>query len=223
VSLIIKNLEVAVGAFTLKVPSLQVRPGEIAGLMGKSGSGKSTLLSALGGFLPGSGELLIEGENRTHFYPERRRLAYVFQKNTLFPHLSVERNVAFPLEVAKQPREQWKPLVAQWLERFGIAALASRKPDEISGGEAQRVALARALVSGFKVVLFDEPFSALDPSLRRDLRTLVKTLVGETGLSVLWVTHDLDDVSLFSHVTVLEKGNVAWQGNATDLPKEKYF
>ena len=211
-------------SFRLQVDELQVAPGEIVGVMGKSGSGKSTLLTALGGFLPQtSGQVEVDGEDRSLLPPERRRLAYVFQKNTLFPHLSLLRNVAFPLEVAGKKPAEWRGPVEGWLRRFGLLALKDRLPHEVSGGEAQRAALARALVSGFKVLLFDEPFSALDPKLRRELRTLVKEVVTENGLSALWVTHDLEDVSIFSRVVVLEAGQVAWTGPASDLPREKYF
>ncbi len=221
-SLTVKNLEVSVGSFSLRVPELTVGAGEITGVMGKSGSGKSTLLTALGGFAPHTGgEIWIEGENRAVAFPERRRLAYVFQKNSLFPHLSLERNVAFPLEVAGDP--DWRPKVHAWLDRLGLGELADRRPDEVSGGEAQRAALARALVSGFKVMLFDEPFSALDPKLRRDLRGVVQELVVAEKLSVLWVTHDLDDIAVMKNALVLEKGQVAWQGLAAALPRERYF
>ncbi len=225
--LMIKNLRVVPPgqkAFQLTIPLIEVSPGQISGVMGKSGSGKSTLLTALGGFLPyTTGQVRIEGEDRSAFPPEKRRLAYVFQKNTLFPHLSAERNISFPLEVAGKSAAVWRPEVKNWAERFGIAAIKDRRPHEISGGEAQRVALARALVSGFKVLLFDEPFSALDPRLRRDLRAEVAKVVNELKLSVLWVTHDLADLEIFSSVVVLENGNVSWQGAPSAMPQEKYF
>lgn len=224
-SLVLQNLRAQPSPdFTLQIESLRVAPGEIVGVMGKSGSGKSTLLTALGGFLPeASGRVEIEGQDRSAFAPERRRLAYVFQKNTLFPHLTLEKNVAFPLEVAGKKVGEWRDPVQRWLDRFGLSALKDRLPHEVSGGEAQRAALARALVSGFQVLLFDEPFSALDPKLRRDLRALVKEVVAEKGLSGLWVTHDLEDVALFSRVLVLEGGRVAWTGPAAELPRDLYF
>ncbi len=223
-SLKVKNLNVPLKSFQLEIPLLEIKKAEIVGVLGKSGSGKSTLLSALGGFVPlSSGEIEIEGEDRTSFFPEQRRLAYVFQKSALFPQLSVERNVAFPLVIQKKAKADYQPQVKHWMSRLGIGHLAERMPHEISGGEAQRVALARALVSGFGVALFDEPFSALDPALRRELRKTVKELIQETSLSVLWVTHDLADLELFSRVYVLDLGKIAWHGPANEVPKERFF
>ncbi len=223
-SLNINSLDVKVGSFALHIEELHVGPGEIVGLLGKSGSGKSTLLTALGGFIANTkGEYRIDGEDRSAFFPERRRLAYVFQKSSLFPHLTLERNVAFPMEIAGISRAKWRPRVRAWLDRLGLLGLAQRKPDALSGGEAQRGALARALVSGYKVVLLDEPFSALDPKLRRDLRVVVRELVHEEKLSVLWVTHDLEDAMVMDRVCILEKGKIVWSGKPAEIPREKYF
>jgi molybdate transport system ATP-binding protein len=179
---------------------------ETLALVGPSGAGKTTLLRAVAGLVrPRSGRVALgervwfDAARRVHLAPESRSVGYVFQQYALFPHLSVRRNVAYG---ARDPVE---PL----LERFGLTRLADARPREISGGERQRVALARALARRPRVLLLDEPLSALDPDTRAGVRAELRTLLAELALPTLLVTHDFHDAAaLASRVAVLRRGRV---------------
>ncbi len=181
--------------FALQV-ALRARSGEVTALVGPSGSGKSSLLRLAAGLVRpdagriGLGERLWVDRARGVFVPPQRRgVGMVFQDYALFPHRSVAANVGFGVE-----RRRRRVQVAVWLQRLGLAHLADRLPHRLSGGERQRVALARALAMEPQVLLLDEPFSAVDPRLRRDLRGLLAELLAETGRPTVLVSHDLDDV-----------------------------
>ncbi|MDB4988244.1 MAG: Molybdenum transport ATP-binding protein ModC [Myxococcaceae bacterium] len=180
--------------------ALTLPPG-VTVLFGPSGAGKSTCLSALAGLVrPKRGRIVLAG--RTLFDaatgvdvpPHARRVALVFQTLSLFPHLTVLENVAFgvPRSVVSSER---RGLATRWLERMHVAPLSTRQPSTLSGGEAQRVALARALASSPRLLLLDEPFSALDRSLRSELAQEVASVVRELGIPALLVTHDRDDAA----------------------------
>lgn len=168
------------GTFTLEL-ELQAGVG-VTTLFGPSGSGKTSTLRAIAGLLPlDSGHVKLNETDWTPLPPERRDVGYVFQSSALFPHLTVEQNVAFG---ARTPEE-----TSRWLLRLRLQGLAQRKPATLSGGEAQRVALARALARGPRVLLLDEPFSSLDTGLREELGAEVKELVESEQLVTLLVTH----------------------------------
>ncbi len=171
--------------------ALQVRPGETAALLGPSGSGKSTLLKIVAGLEPPeSGQVRFAGEDITHTPPERRGFALMFQDFALFPHLNVQDNVAFGLVEQGVRKADARTLAAAMLERFGLQTYAKSKVWQLSGGEQQRVALARALITRPRVLLLDEPFSALDAELRLQLRQEFVQRIAEFQMATILVTHD---------------------------------
>lgn len=170
---------------------LQVATGETVAILGPSGTGKSTLLHMIAGLIaPDAGTVAWHGENLTHLPPERRRFALMFQDFALFPHLNVQDNVAFaPIEQGQRTASA-RAMALQWLARVGLADRALARVTQLSGGEQQRVALARALASKPRVLLLDEPFSALDADLRTRLRDEFAHHIATTGLACVLVTHD---------------------------------
>jgi molybdate transport system ATP-binding protein len=197
--------------FELSV-AFAVEPGETLALVGPSGAGKTTVLRAVAGLVDARGAVECGGD-WTSLRPEQRSVGFVFQDYALFPHLSVAGNVAF-----SSPSNR---LLQGLLEQLGIAHLARAKPRELSGGERQRVALARALARGPKVLLLDEPLSALDPHTRGDVRAQLRTLLRELGLPTLLVTHDFEDASaLADRVGVLVDGRLRQLAAPADLVAE---
>ena len=173
---------------------LTLAGGEIVAILGPSGSGKSTLLKIVAGLeAPSAGQVWIEGQNVTLWPPEQRRCALMFQDFALFSHLNVLDNVAFGLLEQGIGRSRARALAQDMLALFGLAAMAMRRVWTLSGGEQQRVALARALITKPQVLLLDEPFSALDASLRHALRAEFQTRIREAGMSALLVTHDASE------------------------------
>lgn len=171
--------------------SIEVAPGSFTAVLGPSGCGKSTTLSMIAGLLdPDAGEIRFDDLSVVGIPAERRDIGMVFQRPLLFPHLTVEQNVAFGLRMRHMGRRDIRSRVHQILERVQLGGLGPRRIGELSGGQEQRAALARALVLGPKVLLLDEPFSQLDATLRSEMRTLVRQLHEESELTTLFVTHD---------------------------------
>ena len=171
--------------------NLVVAAGEIVALLGPSGSGKSTLLNIVAGLqVPDAGSVWFDGQDITHLPPERRRFALMFQDFALFPHLTVQDNVAFGLVEQGIRKAQARSQAVEMLRRFGMEAFALSRVWQLSGGEQQRVALARALITRPRVLLLDEPFSALDAELRVHLREEFRQHIAAHGMATLWVTHD---------------------------------
>jgi ABC-type Fe3+/spermidine/putrescine transport system ATPase subunit len=171
--------------------NLTVAAGETVALLGPSGSGKSTLLKVVAGLeSPEAGRVLVDGQDLAGVPPERRGFALMFQDFALFPHLSVLDNVAFGLVEQRQGKSAARAAALAMLERFGLQAYASSKVWQLSGGEQQRVALARALITRPRVLLLDEPFSALDAELRLQLRSEFAQRIAEQKMATLLVTHD---------------------------------
>lgn len=195
------------GAFRLEDVHLTVAMGECHAVLGPSGSGKSTLLSAVLGVIPCSGKVRVDGQDISAWPLERRRLGFVPQNLGLFPHLTVRENLRYSARACAIPDHDFDPRLERLIEATGIRTLVDRRPGALSGGERQRVALVRALTSAPKVVLLDEPFTALNESLRRDLWWLVKELQQAQELSVLLISHDLAEAHfLADRVTVLVDG-----------------
>lgn len=207
--LLIRDLRATQGDFSLHFPLLELQAGEIGAVLGESGSGKSTLLNALAGFIPCEGEILLDSKP-LHLLPsEKRQMPILFQRPALFPQMSVKENIGFSLRAQGKPRSAQLQAATYWLNRIKIEALADRLPHEISEGQAQRVAMARALAAECPVLLLDEPFSALDPATRMEMRTLLKQVTSEKSLHVVWVTHHPEDAEAISDKTwTLSHGRV---------------
>jgi molybdate transport system ATP-binding protein len=221
------RVEVSVAAEARGLPPrlearFEVPPG-ITVLFGPSGAGKSTCLAAVAGLLrPHRGRItlgqavLTDTAAGVHVPPHRRKVALVFQSLALFPHLTVARNVAYA--VPPGPARQRQAEAERWLERMRVGALSARRPATLSGGEAQRVALARALASRPRVLLLDEPFSALDFALRRELGAELAGLVRELSLPTLLVTHDRADALLLgARMVALAGGRMTAQGSPAEV------
>jgi spermidine/putrescine transport system ATP-binding protein len=199
--------------------SLEVRRGEFVSLLGPSGCGKSTVLRLIAGFeLPNAGAIEIDGINVVDVPPNRRPVNMVFQNYALFPHLSVFDNVAFGLRRKRLPRGEVQSTVEQFLQLVGLEALGSRYPSQLSGGQQQRVALARALVNKPKVLLLDEPLSALDLKLRKRMQVELKQLQREVGVSFIYVTHDQDEaLTLSDRIAVMNRGTLLQYATCREL------
>ena len=170
---------------------LQVAARETVAVLGPSGSGKSTLLKIIAGLeAPDAGQVFLDGKDISDLPPHRRQCGLLFQDFALFPHLSVQDNVAFGLVEQGQRRAVSRAQAVDMLQRFGLGPHIDAKVWQLSGGEQQRVALARALITAPRILLLDEPFSALDAALRETLRVEFQQRIAQTGMAVVWVTHD---------------------------------
>jgi spermidine/putrescine ABC transporter ATP-binding subunit len=190
--------------------SLDVAEGEFLTILGESGSGKTTLLRIIAGFETATaGEVWMGSERLDRQPPYRRRVNTVFQSYALFPHLTVEQNVAYGLRVAKRPESEIASRVSEALEKVKMSAHAKSKPSKISGGQQQRIALARALVNRPRLLLLDEPLSALDANLRRQMQVELKSLQREVGISFIFVTHDQEEAMVMSdRIALLRSGEL---------------
>ena len=207
----IRNVAKSFGSHVvLRNVSLEIAEGEFLTILGESGSGKTTLLRIIAGFETAtSGELWMEGERLDRQPPYRRRVNTVFQSYALFPHLTVAENVAYGLRVAKRPAAEIEQRVAEALDKVKMTAYAKSKPSKISGGQQQRVALARALVNRPRLLLLDEPLSALDANLRRQMQVELKSLQREVGISFVFVTHDQEEAMVMSdRIALLRSGEL---------------
>ncbi|MGB5872019.1 MAG: ABC transporter ATP-binding protein [Albidovulum sp.] len=199
------------GSFTaLADISLNIGRGEFLTLLGPSGSGKTTFLMVLSGFeAPTSGSLTLDGRDVTNVPAEARGFGMVFQGYALFPHMSVEQNIAFPLKVQRRDSNEVRRRVAEMVEMVGLGGHGHKRPAALSGGQQQRVALARALACEPPVLLLDEPFSALDKNLRGQMQDEVRRLHRETGTTFVFVTHDQSEaLALSNRVAIFEKGKL---------------
>jgi putative spermidine/putrescine transport system ATP-binding protein len=195
--------------------SLEVPRGEFLTFLGPSGSGKSTTLYVIAGFHePSEGDVRIEGKSILSMPSHKRNIGMVFQQYTLFPHLSVGENVAFPLRVRRQPSARIDAKVEEMLALVRLDGLRDRRPGELSGGQQQRVALARALSYDPPLLLMDEPLSALDKKLREEMQYEIRRIHHETGVTILYVTHDQEEalrlsdrIALFNHGRIEQIGS----------------
>src|SRR5580765_7257922 len=194
----------------LREISLKVAEGEFLTILGESGSGKTTLLRIIAGFESAtSGEVCMKGERLDLLPPYKRRVNTVFQHYALFPHLTVEQNVGYGLRVEKQAESEITARVEKALARVKMTAHAKAKPSKISGGQQQRVALARALVNQPRLLLLDEPLSALDANLRRQMQVELKSLQREVGIAFVFVTHDQEEAMVMSdRIALLRSGEL---------------
>jgi spermidine/putrescine transport system ATP-binding protein len=192
----------------LKNISLNIASGEFLTLLGESGSGKTTLLRLIAGFdLPSGGEIWMSGERLDTLPPYKRRVNTVFQNYALFPHLSVRDNVAYGLRVQGAPKKEIPARVGEALSMVKMTEFADARPSRLSGGQQQRVALARALVNRPQLLLLDEPLSALDANLRKQMQSELKALQREIGITFLFVTHDQEEaMALSDRIALLRDG-----------------
>jgi spermidine/putrescine ABC transporter ATP-binding subunit len=205
--------------YAVRDVTIAVQPGEFFSLLGSSGSGKTTTLRLIGGFeIPEYGEVYIGGETVTTLPPYRRNVHTVFQNYALFPHLTVAQNIAYPLTIAKISKAEITDRVQEALRMVRIEAFADRKPAQLSGGQQQRVALARALISRPKVLLLDEPLSALDAKIREEVRQELRQLQQQIDLTFIYVTHDQEEaLSLSDRIAVMSNGRVEQIGTPQEI------
>ena len=210
------------GQNALRDLNLSIRSGEFIALLGPSGCGKSTALNCLAGLLPlTGGRILMDGKQIDQLPPEKRGFGMVFQNYALFPHLSVEKNIAFGLEMRNVPKAEIKKRVAEAIELVQLGPHASKLPGQMSGGQQQRVASARAVVLRPPLVLMDEPLSNLDAKLRLEMRTEIRRLHQSLGLTTLYVTHDQEEaLSLADRLVVLRLGEVQQVGTPKELHEQ---
>jgi spermidine/putrescine transport system ATP-binding protein len=208
------------GVLALDDVSLDIAEGEFFTLLGPSGCGKTTLLRLIAGFeQPSAGMIALGGEDITHLPPFRRPVNTVFQSYALFPHMTVAGNVGFGLEMLGRPRAEVEATVARMLDLVRMGELAGRRVAQLSGGQQQRVALARALAPSPRVLLLDEPLSALDLKLRQQMQIELKRLQHETGITFVFVTHDQEEaLTMSDRVAVMQAGRVLQVG----APREVY-
>jgi len=207
------------GTRALDQVSLSIRRNEFFTLLGPSGCGKTTLLRLIAGFeQPTEGEILLDGEQIEHLPPFQRPVNTVFQSYALFPHMTVGQNIAFGLEMQKLPRDEIKKRVAEMLGLVKLNGFENRKADQMSGGQQQRVALARALANRPKVLLLDEPLSALDLKLRKEMQIELKRLQTETGITFVFVTHDQEEaLTMSDRIAVMSAGKVLQVGTPREI------
>jgi spermidine/putrescine ABC transporter ATP-binding subunit len=207
------------GFHAVRTASLEVQTGEFVTLLGPSGSGKTTTLMMIAGFVaPTEGRIVIDGRDVTDQPPHRRDIGVVFQSYALFPHLTVFRNVAFPLEARRLPRREIEPRVRKALDLVKLGEFADRYPAQLSGGQQQRVALARAFVFEPPLLLMDEPLGALDKKLREHMQVELLRLKQQLNLTVIYVTHDQEEALVMSdRVVVMAEGAIQQIGPPEDL------
>lgn len=199
--------------------SFRVERGEFYSLLGPSGCGKTTTLRLVAGFeVPDGGRILLEGGDMTEIPPNHRRVNTVFQHYALFPHLTVEENVAYGLKQAKVPKIELTTRLDEALRRVRLEELRKRRPRELSGGQQQRVALARALINEPTVLLLDEPLAALDLKLRKAMQLELKKLQERVGITFIYVTHDQEEaLTLSDRVAVMNDGHILQEGTPREI------
>jgi spermidine/putrescine transport system ATP-binding protein len=207
--------------------SVTIQQNEFFTLLGPSGCGKTTLLRLIAGFeMPTAGSILLEGQEVAHLPPYKRPVNTVFQSYALFPHLSVADNIGFGLKMLGRKRKEVQDTVDQMLKLVRMEPMRNRKVHQLSGGQQQRVALARALAPHPKVLLLDEPLSALDLKLRKEMQIELKRLQHETGITFIFVTHDQEEaLTMSDRIAVMSKGKILQVGTATEIyerPVERF-
>lgn len=202
----------------------EIKQGSITALLGPSGSGKSTLLSLIAGFLqPESGDILVDQRSLLGREPHQRPFSMLFQEHNLFSHLTVAENIGLGLHPGLKLTAEQRIAVVDAAKQVGIVDLLERTPEALSGGQKQRVALARCFVQPHSIWLLDEPFSALDPLLRDEMLALVKKLALERDITVLMVTHHINDAkAIASDFIFLDAGELVVQDNIADLNASHY-
>ncbi len=216
----IQSISKRFGDFTaLDDVSLEVPQGSLTALLGPSGSGKSTLLRIIAGLeTPDSGAVLIDGDDVSQVRPQKRGIGFVFQHYAAFAHMSVRENVAFGLKIRKRPKAEVNSKVDELLGLVGLTKWAGQRPSQLSGGQRQRMALARALAVEPQVLLLDEPFGALDATVRAELRAWLRRLHDEQGVTTVLVTHDQEEaMEVADRIAVMSAGKIEQVGSPRDI------
>jgi len=224
----VKNLVKTYGdVYALKNVDLNISDGEYFVLLGPSGGGKTTLLRSIGGFIrPDSGTVDIKGKNVDNLPPDKRPTSMVFQGFALFPHMSVSENIGYGLKLQSIEKDTIETEVSRMMDLVGLTGLSKRKPHELSGGQQQRVQLARALILENDVLLLDEPLSALDAQLRKDMCIELKRLQKTVGISFVHVTHNQEEaMSVADRIAIIADGEMIEQGTPKEIysnPRKKF-
>lgn len=224
----VKNLVKTYGdVYALKNVDLSIADGEYFVLLGPSGGGKTTLLRSIGGFIrPDSGTVDIKGKNVDNLPPDKRPTSMVFQGFALFPHMSVSENIGYGLKLQSIEKDIIETKVSRMMDLVGLTGLSKRKPHELSGGQQQRVQLARALILENDVLLLDEPLSALDAQLRKDMCIELKRLQKTVGISFVHVTHNQEEaMSVADRIAIIADGEMIEQGTPKEIysnPRKKF-
>ena len=216
----LRNVTKRFGAYeALKEASFEIRAGEFMTFLGPSGCGKTTCLRLISGFdTPTSGQIFLDGKDVTFDPPYRRDVNQVFQNYALFPHLTIYENIAFGLRMKRVPAPEIKKRVERVIQMTSLEAFVDRKPAQMSGGQRQRVALARAIICEPKVLLLDEPLSALDAKLRTQMRVELKQLQKKLGITFVFVTHDQEEaLTMSDRVAVINAGRVEQIGTVNEI------
>jgi sulfate transport system ATP-binding protein len=216
----VNNISKHFGDFTaLDDVSLEVPEGSLTALLGPSGSGKSTLLRIIAGLeTPDSGTVMIDGNDVSYVIPQKRGIGFVFQHYAAFTHMSVRENVAFGLRIRKRPKPEVRERVDELLALVGLTKWAEQRPSQLSGGQRQRMALARALAVEPKVLLLDEPFGALDATVRAELRAWLRRLHDEQHVTTVLVTHDQEEaMEISDRIAVMSAGAIEQVGDPREI------
>ena len=199
--------------------SFGIEKGHLAALLGPSGSGKTTILRMIAGLdRPDDGDILVEGKRINEIPGRRRGIGFVFQNYALFRYMTVEKNIAFGLEIQKKSKKEIKERVDELLELTSMKDLGKRYPHQLSGGQRQRVAFARALAPNPHLLLLDEPFAAIDAKVRRELRNWLKEMIGQVGVTSIFVTHDQEEaMEVADTIIVTNEGRVEQIGTPEEI------
>ena len=199
--------------------SFGIEKGHLAALLGPSGSGKTTILRMIAGLdRPDDGDILVEGKRINEIPGRRRGIGCVFQNYALFRYMTVEKNIAFGLEIQKKSKKEIKERVDELLELTSMKDLGKRYPHQLSGGQRQRVAFARALAPNPHLLLLDEPFAAIDAKVRRELRNWLKEMIGQVGVTSIFVTHDQEEaMEVADTIIVTNEGRVEQIGTPEEI------
>ncbi|WFD11625.1 ABC transporter ATP-binding protein [Tepidibacter hydrothermalis] len=205
--------------FDLNIDELKIEYRDFFGIVGGSGCGKTTLLKIIAGLTDlDYGEICMDQKIINQILPQRRNIGMIFQENLLFPHMNVYENIGFGLKIKKVGKKEISKLIDDVLQSVGLKGFEKRYPNELSGGQKQRVSLARALVLKPELLLMDEPFSALDPRLREEMRSLILKIHKEYNMTIVFVTHDIEEAfNLFNNMIIMKEGRIVQNGSPMQI------